>query len=201
MTVYEQSLGAGGMTVYEGTIRHRRFAERGHEFCHRIAMGYSVLDDDPRVRVLTLPRRFGKRFSPVSFYYRFDNSGVLERIVAEVTSTPWREKHSYVLERGSAEGPVLGGGFDKQLHVSPFMGMDQRYEWRASTPGDSISVHIESYENGELAFDATLSLQRSSDRRARTTSPERVLALIYGHALALKLKGVPIHRRPSRVPA
>ena len=28
----------------------------------------------------------------------------------------------------------------------------------------------------------------------------RVLALIYGHALALKLKGVPVHRRPE-VPA
>ncbi len=187
--------------VYEGTIRHRRFAERGHEFCHRIAMAYEDVHGDGRVWRLTFPRRFGKSFSPVSFDYCFDDSGALQTIEALVTSTPWGEKHSYVLGRDSSEGPVLRGRFEKRMHVSPFMGMEQSYSWRASVPGETISVHIESHQDGELAFDATLSLRRCSDPRARTTSPERVLALIYGHALALKLKGVPVHRRPSRVAA
>ena len=50
-------------------------------------------------------------------------------IVAEVTSTPWGERHCYVLhERAGAERP---GGFmryrsQKALHVSPFMPMATR---------------------------------------------------------------------------
>ena len=33
---------------------------------------------------------------------------------------------------------------DKELHVSPFMGMDHAYEVRATAPGETLSVHIES---------------------------------------------------------
>ncbi len=98
------------------------------------------------------------------------------------------------------DGRVLRGSFTKRLHVSPFMGMDQVYQWRATTPADTLSVHIESREGGERAFDATLSLRRVPPAResaTRPTSPARVLALIYGHAVALKLKGVPIHARPG----
>ena len=71
-----------------------------------------------------------------------------------------------------------------------------------------MSVHIESRERERRAFDATLALRRSALTRASLAGVSarypaatvRVLALIYGHALALKLKGVPVHRRP-RVPA
>ena len=34
-------------SLYEGTIRHRRFAVRSHEFRHRIAMAYVDLDELP----------------------------------------------------------------------------------------------------------------------------------------------------------
>ena len=125
-------------------------------------------------------------------------------MVAEVTSTPWGERHSYVLERGG-EGPVLAASFAKALHVSPFMGMEQCYTLRTVAPGATLAVHIESHELGELAFDATLALHRaplSNRGLARLTARYpaatlRVLALIYGHALALKLKGVPLHTRPE----
>ena len=33
--------------IYEGTIRHRRFADRGNEFKHRVALAYVDLDDLP----------------------------------------------------------------------------------------------------------------------------------------------------------
>jgi DUF1365 family protein len=80
------------------------------------------------------------------------------------------------------------------------MGMDQDYVFRAATPGQTLSVHIESLEGGEPAFDATLSLRRvelDGARQIRPTPPARVLAMIYGHATALKLKGVPVHSRPE----
>jgi DUF1365 family protein len=156
------------------------------------------------IRLLTHLRTFGHCFNPVSFYYCFTPQERLEAVVAEVTSTPWGERHSYVLER-SGEGPVLTASFAKALHVSPFMGMEQHYTLRAVTPGATLAVHIESHELGALAFDATLALRRAPLSRrglacltARYPAATlRVLALIYGHALALKLKGVPLHGRPE----
>ena len=35
--------------LYEGTIRHRRFADRPGEFTHRIAMAYLDLDELPEL--------------------------------------------------------------------------------------------------------------------------------------------------------
>ncbi len=85
------------------------------------------------IRLLTHLRTFGHCFNPVSFYYCFAPDGEqLEAIVAEVTNTPWGERHAYVLQAGD---PIPRGGFDKALHVSPFMPMDQRYTWRAPAPG------------------------------------------------------------------
>ena len=41
---------------------------------------------------------FGHCFNPVSFYYCFDAAGErVEAVVAEVTNTPWGERHAYVL--------------------------------------------------------------------------------------------------------
>ena len=31
--------------IYEGSVRHRRFAERAHEFEHRVALAYLDLDE------------------------------------------------------------------------------------------------------------------------------------------------------------
>lgn len=200
--------------IYEGTVRHRRFAVRPHEFRHRVAMAYvpvagvaaQAIRNEVRkntgsapagpIHLLTFPPRLGKRFSPVSFAYCFDVRGRLEAVVAEVTSTPWRERHRYVAwtnERG-----VLRAELGKKMHVSPFMGMEQRYLLRAAEPGETIAVHIESYEGERRVFDATLRLRRAPQRR-RATSPWRVLALIYAHALRLRLKGVAPHPRPEPV--
>jgi DUF1365 family protein len=90
---------------------------------------------------------------------------------------------------------------DKRMHVSPFMGMDQRYVLRAAVPGPTLSVHIENREDGERVFDATLNLERKPlSRRGLARhygATLRTVALIYAHAVVLKLKGVPWHRRPQ----
>ena len=96
---------------------------------------------------------------------------------------------------------VLAADMDKRLHVSPFMGMDQRYTLRATEPGPTVSVHVENRERGEKVFDATLRLQRRPmDRRGLLRhygATLRVIALIYAHAVVLKFKGVPWHGRPE----
>ena len=68
---------------------------------------------------------------------------------------------------------------------------------RATAPGETLSVHIESRREGILAFDATLNLRRRPlRRRALAGASLRTLALIYAHGIALKLKGVPHFSHP-----
>ncbi len=44
----------------------------------------------------------GTRFNPVSFYYCFDEADErVESVLAEVTNTPWGERHSYLLGRAA----------------------------------------------------------------------------------------------------
>ena len=216
--------------LYEGTVRHRRFAVRRHDLQHQIAMAYLDLDElpdllggrlvarrpglvrfrradylgDPGVplkaavrarlgadapegpiRLLTNLRTLGLCFNPISFYYCFDRDEHLRAVVAEVTNTPWGERHSYVLSGG---GKILRAQHDKAMRVSPFMGMDQRYAVAVGEPGPTLSVHIESVEDSARAFDATLKLRRRPLKPS--LSALRVLPLIYGHAIVLRAKGV-----------
>ena len=85
------------------------------------------------------------------------------------------------------------------------MGMDHTYSWRVIAPSRRLEVHIESIRSGKIAFDATLAMRRHELTRASLArgairyplATLRVLALIYGHALRLKLKGVPVHPHPT----
>jgi uncharacterized protein len=160
------------------------------------------------VRMLANLRYLGHVFNPVSFYYCFDAAGErVEAIVADVNSIPWGEAHPYVLVRGSRAGGVLAGELAKRLHVSPLMGMDQTYSFRAGEPGERLAVHIESRPPGRggKSFDATLSLRRrelSGPRLARLLARYpamslQVVAKIYAQALRLRLKGAPVFPHPE----
>jgi DUF1365 family protein len=162
------------------------------------------------IRMLIQPRCLGMSFNPVSFYYCFDTSGEhVQSILAEVTNTPWGERHAYLMRDGAPDSPVIHGSFAKALHVSPFFGMDHVYEARAATPGPTLSVQIENHRGGETVFDATLALQRHELDRASAArmsarypaATARVLALIYGHALLLKLRGARYFPHPARASA
>ena len=161
------------------------------------------------VRLLAGLRYLGHSFNPVSFYYCFDSTGErVEAVVADVENIPWGERHAYVLARGEREGTVLSGELDKALHVSPLMGMDQAYSFRAGQPGERLAVHIESRPaagRGGKCFDATLSLRRRELSRplllgllARYPAMSlQVVAKIYAQSLRLKLKGARYFPHPE----
>jgi DUF1365 family protein len=158
------------------------------------------------IRLLTQLRSFGHCFNPVSFYYCIGGDGErVEAILAEVTNTPWGERHCYALRPIGDGARLLGANFRKELHVSPFMAMDHTYDARATAPGPTLSVHIESSRQGARAFEATLSLGRRELTRASARGMEvrypfatiRVLALIYGQAVGLKLAGAKVHPHPK----
>jgi hypothetical protein len=161
---------------------------------------------DGPVRLLTNLRAFGHCFNPVSFYYCFDPLGErVQAVLADVTNTPWGERHAYALTASKQGDRILSGRSEKMLHVSPFMGMDHEYDWKVGIPAERLSVHIESRREGERAFDATLKLERRElTRRSLASATARhpmntvhVLARIYGQALQLRLRGVPVHPHPE----
>ena len=167
------------------------------------------------IRLLTSPRYFGYGFNPVSFFYCFDRADSrVEAIVAEIDNTPWGERHCYVLPR--AAGQSLPGDesrlhfrFGKDFHVSPFLPLDMDYDWRFTTPGDALAVHMQNRKDGRLVFDATLSLlRRPIDGAALAGTLARypfvtgkVTAAIYWNALRLWLKRTPFFTHPDKTGA
>lgn len=169
---------------------------------------------DGPVRLLANPRYWGVGFNPVAFFYLWDDDrpspsggrmdrGRLRAMIAEVTNTPWGQRRSYVLEAGP-DG--LTGGFDKLLHVSPFMPMEQRYEWRASEPGERLSVSIRNRDaSGREVFEASLAMRRHEITPAALRGlllrypPMTIstIARIYLNAAKLKLKGAPYFSPPK----
>jgi DUF1365 family protein len=159
---------------------------------------------DGPVRLLTNLRSLGYVFNPVSFYFCFDAGGErLRAVVAEITNTPWKERHAYVLRAG-ADG--ASAAFDKRFHVSPFFPMEQTYEWRLGVPGERLRVEMVNREDGLEVFRAGLSMSRrewspGALRRAAWLQPLmawKVHAAIYWQALRLWAKGIPFHVHPAK---
>lgn len=166
------------------------------------------------VRMLTHLRYFGHNFNPVTFYYCHEHTdGPLSVIVAEITNTPWQERHSYVLPitpgaAAAAPASPYRFEFDKQFHVSPFMPMTLQYRWRFNEPDKRLQVYMENLRDGQRVFDASLSLQAepiSSGVLARCLlgfpfMTVRVVVQIYWQALRLLLKKAPFQPHPATKP-
>ena len=165
------------------------------------------------IRLLTHLRYFGYVMNPVSFYFCFDEAGkTVETIVAEVSNTPWGERHCYVLDntKTGSNRRKLRFEVDKVFHVSPFMDLDMQYHWRLTPPEDRLLVHIENHQQGSKLFDATLVMERREINRfslalALFRYPfitTKVVIAIYYEALRIWLKKIPYvpHPKPEGAP-
>ncbi len=171
---------------------------------------------DGRIELVTHPRCLGYCFNPVSFYLCYnaradgEDNPVPEAILAQITNTPWKERHSYCLHGGDVTETDKGWRtrryeFSKDFHVSPFNPMDQDYRWAFSFRRNEMRIHMSVSHEESRVFDATLEVRRQpldriTTRRAIRRYPLETIkgtAGIYWNALRLKLKGAPFHHHPG----
>ena len=161
------------------------------------------------IRLLTHLSYFGFCFNPISIYYCFDESGEnIEAYVAEVTNTPWGERHCYVLPASEDFGTGAASRFksEKRLHVSPFMEMAMTYDWLITQPGQDIVVRIDNHDQSGPVFRASMILKREEINgpalaRALIHFPFmtlRVVFRIHWQALRLWWKGCRIVAHPQK---
>jgi uncharacterized protein len=246
---------AGGLALYEGTVRHRRSDTPPHAFEQSVSYAYldlaalpdafdrlplwsarrpapvrfrrrdyfdggtgpiddgvrSLVADRTGVRpggpVLLLPqlRRAGWLFNPLSVYYCLTaDERRVANVVLEVSNTPWGERCWYVasVDVNRPSGPWE---FPKEMHVSPFLGMDLTHRLRAPVPGRSLTLRLEDRRGDALVFAADLTGRRVPlDRRRALQSALghglatwKVSASIYAHAVRLWIAGARVHRHPA----
>ncbi|MCO8122051.1 DUF1365 domain-containing protein [Stieleria sp. TO1_6] len=176
----------------------------------RIVSQQSGLDVRGPIRMLAQVRCYGFIFNPISLFYCFHPDGkTLQAVVAEVTNTPWRQRHCYVIPWQGNDQPgqrrLQHYQCKKALHVSPFMPMQMDYQWKLSAPETNLSVHLENHDVQGRMFDATLILKRKPLTALQLSKTlvrfpwmtGQTIVGIYWQALRLWLKKLPVFPNPS----
>lgn len=161
--------------------------------------------DGHKVLMIAQCRCLGLYFSPINFYYCFDKNEQCLFMLAEVSNTPWNERHYYLVnlglepERKSVSNVNIT---EKEFHVSPFMELNMNYHWRISYPSDEVLVNIQNFtpNNSEKIFEVHMKLTKRPLKtftliKSWLSLPFtiiKIVTLIYWQAAKLFIKKIPI---------
>jgi DUF1365 family protein len=161
-----------------------------------------------RIELLCYPRLLGYAFNPLSVYYCYRDDGALAVLIYEVRNT-FGGHHSYVCPVRPHETSAAGirQARNKRFHVSPFIGMDMRYHFRISLPGEDAKIRILETDSGGPLLAATFKgrkqpLTNTHLIAAFLALPFVTLKVVWGihyEAARLWLKGVRFAPPPQRV--
>ncbi len=136
------------------------------------------------VRLLAAARVFRYVFNPLSVFWCHRADGTLAATLVEVHNT-YGERICYVVHPDAAGR----AGVDKALYVSPFEGVEGRYEMRLTEPGERLDLSITLHRPGRAPFVARLSGTRHDG------SPTELVRLALRHPLAPLMVSARIRRQ------
>ena len=159
-----------------------------------------------RVLLVCYPRILGLVFNPLAVYYAYGEAGSLCALVYEVRNT-FGERHTYVcpVEAGDLSDAGIRQQCDKIFHVSPFIPMAMRYQFRMLPPGREIRWRILETDSDGPLLAATFSgarvpLKTGQILRLVARIPHLTLKIVAGihwEALKLWIKGARYISRPE----
>lgn len=163
------------------------------------------VDDTAHIELVTLPRMFGYRFNPVSFYYIRDAAGALIAAIVEVTNT-FNEMKPFLLKKDMLGSAGFKHRVNKNFYVSPFSEVDIDFDFHLRPSLDRLAVQIDDYEGERrnLATSITGPARPLTDGALAgfifkyPLLTLRVIFLIHWHALRLWMKRVPWFAKKAR---
>lgn len=159
--------------------------------------------DISRITMLVQVRCFGIYFSPANFYFCYDKNDNCTQMLAEVSNTPWNERHYYLIDLLADDKRAK-----KVFQVSPFMDLDMTYFWQVKAPtteNDRLLVKIENKrvnqnnEASQTLFDAVLAMKKQPFTKANLLRiwgqlPAMTIKIVFGiywQALKIFIKRIP----------
>lgn len=161
-------------------------------------------DDIHKIVMLVQVRCFGIYFSPANFYFCYDKNENCTQMLAEVSNTPWNERHYYLIDLITNNKQIN----KKAFQVSPFMDLDMCYFWQVKPPSkhnNKLRVLIENKRidsqggTAEKLFDANLMMKKQVMNQKNLllvwcqlpVMTVKVVLGIYWQAMKLFLKRIP----------
>lgn len=191
------------MAIYRFQDKHYLRDSRG-DLLERIKSKFislgAILDGSERFYLLGQMSNLGIYFSPLNLYFCYIDEEC-SYILAEVSNTPWNERHYYLLD---PKNPQIIS--KKNFHVSPFFPLEQEYHWQFELSKHKIKFQIDTYQEHCLVFSAAYTgslnaLKQSKTKFKIVKSPFTVYKImlgIYFEALRIWLKKIPFIAHPNR---
>jgi DUF1365 family protein len=157
-----------------------------------------------KVTMLVQVRCLGFYFSPANFYFCYNSDGICDTMLAEVSNTPWNQRHYYLIDLLATTEKIT----EKCFHVSPFMSLAMNYHWAVQPPSqrhDKLIIQIDNKTQtsdklkAKKLFDVNLTLKRTAITAASFTAlwlkmpvmTLKIVGAIYWQALKLFVKRIP----------
>lgn len=163
-----------------------------------------------RVFFLGNLRTWGLYFSPINCYFVEGEAGRYSYMLAEVSNTPWNERHYYAVDMAAAaQDEAIRAEHSKAFHVSPFNPLEMTYKWRIQAPLNQVDartlIQLDAVRENKH-FRASLALRRvelnpSAIRSVFLRYPINTVTTvvaIYWQALKLLLKRTPIYDHSAK---
>ncbi len=158
-----------------------------------------------RVFLLSFPRMFGYVFNPFSAYFCYTKNN-LSSIVYEVKNT-FGDQILYIKEIAEDKENIIMHSHKKQMYVSPFIEMEQTYEFTLKPPNENLHIKISQSGSMGRTLIATqtgkaIELTSANLLKCMVRNPLMTLKVICGihwEALILLLKGIKLYKYESTI--